>query len=102
MTHPMIASLMSAMDASHAASAPAAPRRELVGQATPHQRLYARTLMRDLDLDTRAFTLAHDRFFRTAGLTPPLHGSDVDAGLCALDRKQISALLQALKNEVEA
>jgi|GEM_PF-1737754 len=98
--HPMIASLMGAMDASHAVSAPAVPRPVPVGAATPHQRQYARILMRELDLDTRAFTLAHDRFYRMAKLAPPAHGSDVDAGLCGLDRRQISALLQALKAEV--
>jgi len=69
--------------------------------ATPHQRQYARILMRDNDLDTRCFTLAHDRFFRTAAVTPPRHGSEVDAGLCALDRKQITALIQALKQSLE-
>lgn len=72
-----------------------------IGTATPHQRQYARILMRELDLDTRAFTRAHDRFYRIAGIPTPEHGKSVDDGLCALDRKQISALLQALKNETE-
>lgn len=72
-----------------------------VGPATPHQRQYARILMRELDLDTRAFTRAHDRFYRIAGIPAPEHGKSVDDGLCALDRSQIAALLQALKNELE-
>ena len=69
------------------------------GPATPHQRQYARILMRELDLDTNAFTRAHDRYYRTAGLEAPEHGTSVDVGLCGLDRAQISALLRSLVAE---
>jgi len=69
------------------------------GPATPHQRQYARILMRELDLDTTAFTRAHDRYYRMAGLAAPEHGGNVDAGLCGLDRAQISALLRVLAAE---
>lgn len=84
-----------------AATAAGAQRIARVGPATPHQRQYARILMRELNLDTRFFTRAHERHYRAAQLTPPAPGGDVDAGLCALDRQQISALLQALKSAVE-
>jgi len=73
-----------------------APR---TGPATPHQRQYARILMRELNLDTSAFTRAHARYYRMAGLPAPEHGSSVDAGLCGLDRAQISALLRVLAAE---
>ncbi len=73
-----------------------APR---TGPATPHQRQYARILMRELNLDTSAFTRAHARYYRMAGLPAPEHGSSVDACLCGLDRAQISALLRVLAAE---
>ena len=78
----------------------AAGRAVTNGPSTPHQRLYARTLMRQLDLDTRFFAAGHDRFFLQAKLIRPERGADVDAHLCGLTRSQISALLQALKAEV--
>lgn len=70
------------------------------GPSTPHQRLYARTMMRQLELDTQRFSAAHERFFLRAKLIRPERGGDVDAHLCAMTRTQISALLQALKAEV--
>lgn len=70
------------------------------GRATPHQRLYVRTLMQQLELDVSYFTLMHRRFFEAAGLPAPELDSRVDAALCALSSAQASALITALKKEV--
>lgn len=67
--------------------------------STPHQRLYARTLMRQLELDTQRISLMHRRVFEAANLTVPASGDDVDAVLCALTAAQISTLVSALKEE---
>ena len=75
-----------------------APRKP--GPASPHQRLYIRTLMQQLDLDVRYVTSAHLRFFRAAGLPEPEPGSNVDAVLCGLTTHSASALAGALKKEV--
>lgn len=93
-THPMIASLMSAMDASHT---PAPPRRE---PATPSQRSYIERLMRTLELDTRYMTAFHRRFFDEAQIPQPSPNAHIDSVLCALSKVQASALIHALVAEV--
>lgn len=80
------------------AQAEFAPVRRML--ATPHQRMYARTLMRQLDLDTRRLTLMHRGYFETAQVTFPGAGEDVDAALCALTKAECSALVMAMKAEV--
>ena len=69
------------------------------GISTPHQRLYIRTLMRQLDLDTRYVTAAHRRFFEAAGISPEPN-SGIDPVLCNLTKSKASALISALKKEV--
>lgn len=71
----------------------------LTGGSTPHQRLYVRTLMRDLGLATGRFTYQHRTPFKSAGLPEPVFDADIDAHLCALSRKQASALIDALKRQ---
>lgn len=73
------------------------PRRE---RSTPHQRLYVRTLMQQLSLDTSRTTLLHRRHFEAANLVPPENGCPVDDFLCALAKAEISALISVLKAEV--
>lgn len=68
--------------------------------ATPHQRLYVRTLMQRLELDVSYITLMHRRFFEAAGVPVPEQGSRVDAALCALSKMQAVALISALLKEV--
>ncbi len=68
--------------------------------ATSHQRLYVRTLLRQLELDTQVITTFHLRFFRDAGLPPPTPGDHIDPLLCALTKTRISALASAFKKEV--
>lgn len=68
-------------------------------RSTPHQRLYARTLMRELDLDTARITLMHRGYFEAAEVAFPEAGTDVDAALCALTKAECSALVMALKAE---
>ena len=68
--------------------------------ATPHQRLYIRTLMTQLDLCTRFYGKAHDRFFMAAKLIRPRHGCEIDAALCELTRRQASELARVLHEEV--
>lgn len=68
--------------------------------ATPHQRLYVRTLMEQLDLDVSYVTLMHGRFFVGARIPKPEQGSRIDAVLCALTWAQASALITVLKKEV--
>ena len=71
-----------------------------VALATPHQRLYIRTLLRQLDLDVDYVTSLHTRFFKAAGIAVPDSGRRIDALLCALNKTQASALASALKAEV--
>ena len=68
--------------------------------STPHQRLYIRTLMRQLELDTLRITLFLRRFWEAAKLPEPALGTELDAWLCSLTRAQASALVAALKAEV--
>lgn len=71
------------------------------GNSTPHQRLHARTLMRELSLDARFITRLHDRYFRVASIALPRHGDEVDAVLCGLTKAQCSALIGAFKAEID-
>lgn len=69
--------------------------------STPHQRLHIRTLMQQLDLDTRHMTGLHRRFFKAAALPQPEPNAHIDAVLCALKKHEASALIGALKAEVD-
>jgi hypothetical protein len=73
-----------------------------VKPSTPRQRLYARVLMRDRDLSTIDITLQHRKYFIAAGLEEARQGRPVDDVLEELSTQQISALIQALDNEVQA
>ncbi|MEP7041887.1 MAG: hypothetical protein ABI843_02425 [Dokdonella sp.] len=68
--------------------------------STPHQRLFARTTMQQLDLDVTHITAFHRRFFEAAGLEQPRSDARVDEVLCALTRSQISALISCMRREV--
>lgn len=68
--------------------------------STPHQRLFIRTQMGRLELDTRRWTLFHRRLWTAAHLPEPGLGTDVDAHLCALTRTQASALIEVLRKEI--
>jgi hypothetical protein len=72
----------------------AAPR-----PSTPHQRLYIRTLMQQLELDSTYMTLFHRRFFDTALIAQPDPNARIDAVLCALSKTQAHALIGALQEE---
>lgn len=76
------------------------PRNTWSTPSTPHQRLYIRTLMQQLELDTLRMTLFHRRFFEAAKLTQPAPDARIDAVLCGLTRLQASSLIEALKKEV--
>lgn len=65
--------------------------------STPHQRLYARTLMEQRDLPTTWIGVHHGRFFRAAGLEPRSIGRRVDAVLEELTRAEIVRLCDALR-----
>ena len=67
---------------------------------TPHQRLYIRTLMQQLELDTHRATLFHNRFWERARIPAPPLGIQLDPVLCELTKAQASALAAALKSEV--
>lgn len=68
--------------------------------STPHQRLYIRTLMTQLDLDTRYMSAFHRRFFAAAKLPEPAPNASIDAVLCGLSTREASALIAALVDEV--
>jgi hypothetical protein len=68
--------------------------------STPHQRLYIRTLMTELDLDVQHMTADHRRFFTAASLNQPEPNARIDAVLCGLKKTQATALILALKAEV--
>jgi hypothetical protein len=70
------------------------------GISTPHQRLYIRTLMQQLELDVLHMSGLHRRFFTAAKIEQPDPNSRIDAVLCALSKGQASALIDALKAEV--
>lgn len=67
------------------------------GAATPHQRLYMRTLMDRLDLALDRITLLHRPIFEAAGLPAREPGRQVDAVLCELTKAEASALIEVLK-----
>lgn len=91
---------MSALPAPGAYAATRGPRNTWSTPSTPHQRLYIRTLMQQLELDTLRVTPLHRRFFDAAKLTQPAADARIDAVLCALTRMQASNLIDALKPEV--
>ena len=66
-----------------------------MAMSTPHQRLYARSLMHELDLSTREITTMHAPVLKSAGLQAR-GGEDVDAWLCGLTKGQCSDLINAL------
>lgn len=68
--------------------------------STPHQRLYIRTLMQQLELDTRYMSAFHRRFFDRARIAQPSPNADIDSVLCAISKREASALAQALRDEV--
>ncbi len=69
------------------------------GSSTSHQRLYIRTLLRDLGLPTEHVTLQHRRVFEGAQLAADVHaGRKLDDVLTELSRSQASVLIDALKN----
>jgi len=72
----------------------------ITSPCTPHQRLYIRTLLAQLEIDTRRCTIIHRRFWLGAGLQEPALGTDLDAHLCTLTRVQASALVAELRKEV--
>lgn len=63
---------------------------------TPHQRMYARTLMNRLELSTWRFTATHRPVFAAAHLDEPTLGSDVETYLRALTKAQASTLISVL------
>lgn len=70
--------------------------------ATPHQRQYARILMREIELPTDVITLLHRRFFEAASVSFPEQGTRVDDALGALSfshAKQLIAVLLRERNE---
>jgi len=84
-----------------------APRRVLLGRrnpkcapCSPHQRLYLRVLMQQLELDTLRLTLMHRRFFEDAKVQFPGAGTDVEHVLSSLSMADASALIRAMKAEV--
>lgn len=74
----------------------AAPYMVAVGASTPHQRLYIRTLMRELELSTHRFTYQHRGPFADAGLPEPVFDGDIDAHLRTLTKVEASALIKSL------
>lgn len=68
--------------------------------STPHQRLYIRTLMRQLELDSSYMTMFHRRFFEAAQIECPDPNAHIEAVLCALTKTQASALATVLQAEV--
>ena len=69
--------------------------------ATPAQRQYALGLMRKLELDDKFVTLMTLRYFKLAGLPPPIEGASLDATLQGISPQMISALIDVLKKDVE-
>lgn len=77
-----------------------APRVSTSSKSTPHQRLYIRTTMQQLELDTARATLFHNRLWVAANIPAPALGTDLDAYLCELTQPQTRALVDALKKEI--
>jgi hypothetical protein len=68
--------------------------------STPHQRLFIRTSMQQLDLDALYMTALHRRFFDAAHIPQPDANARLDSVLCGLTREQASALISALRKEI--
>lgn len=69
------------------------------GPSTPHQRLFIRTLLRQVELPTDFITLSHLHLFRSAGGVPePREGRGVDDVLTELTKTQASSLIQVLRS----
>jgi hypothetical protein len=60
------------------------------------QRLYVRTLCRELDLSTLHIESGHLAFFRAAGIALPQDGARFDQVINALDADQLRALAKTL------
>lgn len=65
--------------------------------STPHQRLYARSLMEQRGLSTLFIVAGHQRYFRLAGLGERALDRRVDAVLEELTRAEITRLCEALR-----
>lgn len=74
--------------------------REVIGPSTPWQRLYIRTMLRQLDLPTDYVSRLNFRAFDAAKLPRPVLGKRVDEVLEALTKQQASALIRAIEPEV--
>ncbi len=66
--------------------------------STPHQRLYARTLLREQELPVNKVTVMHRDLFARAGIEWK-DGADLDGTLCACTRAQISRLIDQLRED---
>lgn len=71
----------------------------LTRPATPHQRQYARILMREIELPTDVITLLHRRFYSAAGIECPAPGTRLDEALAALTFPQAANLIGVLMRE---
>lgn len=67
--------------------------------STPHQRLFARTLMQRAELPTHQVTVLHRDLFRRLGIEW-IDGESMDPRLESLTREQASALISALRNRI--
>jgi hypothetical protein len=65
--------------------------------STPHQRLYARTLMEQAGVSTITIGDQHERYFRRAALEPRAAGRRIDCVLKELSRAEIARLIDALR-----
>lgn len=64
--------------------------------STPHQRLYTRTLLRELELPVNQVTIMHRDLFAAAGVDWR-DGASMDATLEGLTRAQASRLIDKLR-----
>lgn len=71
----------------------------LTRPASPHQKQYARILMREIELPTDVITLLHRRFFEKAGVPCPEPGTRVEAAVDALTFAHASHLVDVLVKE---
>lgn len=67
--------------------------------ASPHQKQYARILMRDIELPTDVITLLHQRFYASANVACPAPGTRLDDALNALTFVQAVNLIDVLVKE---
>lgn len=67
--------------------------------STPHQRLFARSLMRQAELPALQVTVMHRDLFRQCGIEW-VDGERMDPRLESLTREQISSLIDALRQRI--